>query len=171
MASRLPSLSGSVSVMENYAGRQRGRGWSGRGVQGISRAPVREALYQLETEGLLMSHPKRGRCVTVLTPEGIRNSYELSGLLEGGCGRQSRPGIFLRKFATGLRQLSTRCVKPCVQERPLTNTPHSARSFMKRFCLFRIILFSVLLPAVKQGHFQVSHVSAVAYALYPRGTL
>lgn len=49
---------------------------------GISRAPVREALYQLEAEGLLMSHPKRGKCVTILTPDGIRNSYELSGLLE-----------------------------------------------------------------------------------------
>ncbi len=50
---------------------------------GISRAPVREALHQLETEGLLMSHPKRGKCVTVLTPESIRNNYELSALLEG----------------------------------------------------------------------------------------
>ena len=56
---------------------------------GISRAPVREALYQLETEGLLMSHPKRGRCVTVLTPEGIRNSYELSGLLEGAAAAKA----------------------------------------------------------------------------------
>ena len=39
---------------------------------GISRAPVREALYQLEAEGLLMTHPKRGKCVTILTPDGIR---------------------------------------------------------------------------------------------------
>lgn len=50
---------------------------------GISRAPVREALYQLETEGLLMSHPKRGKCVTLLTGENIRHRYELCGILEG----------------------------------------------------------------------------------------
>ena len=49
---------------------------------GISRAPVREALYQLETEGFLMSHPKRGKCVTLLTGDGIRHRYELCGLLE-----------------------------------------------------------------------------------------
>ncbi len=50
---------------------------------GVSRAPVREALYLLETEGFLMRHPKRGRCVTILTPESVRNNYELCGLLEG----------------------------------------------------------------------------------------
>jgi len=49
---------------------------------GISRAPVREALHHLEAEGLLMSHPKRGKCVTILTPESIRDNYELSAMLE-----------------------------------------------------------------------------------------
>ena len=47
---------------------------------GISRAPVREALYQLETEGLLMSHPKRGKCVALLTGDSIRHRYELCGI-------------------------------------------------------------------------------------------
>ena len=60
---------------------------------GISRAPVREALYQLEAEGLLMSHPSRGKCVTILTPEGIRNSYELSGLLEGTAAANAAKGM------------------------------------------------------------------------------
>ena len=55
---------------------------------GISRAPVREALYQLETEGLLMSHPKRGKCVTLLTGESIRHRYELCGLLEGAAAAE-----------------------------------------------------------------------------------
>lgn len=50
---------------------------------GISRAPVREALYLLETDGFLMSHPKRGKCVTLLTGDGIRHRYELCGILEG----------------------------------------------------------------------------------------
>ena len=60
---------------------------------GISRAPVREALYQLEAEGLLMTHPKRGKCVTILTPDGIRNSYELSGLLEGTAAANAVGGL------------------------------------------------------------------------------
>ncbi len=51
---------------------------------GISRSPVREALHMLESEGFLMSNPKRGKCVTVLTPQKIRDSYELSALLEAG---------------------------------------------------------------------------------------
>ncbi len=50
---------------------------------GISRCPVREAMYQLEAEGFLQSHPKRGKCVTILTPDGIRQRYELCGVLEG----------------------------------------------------------------------------------------
>ena len=50
---------------------------------GISRAPVREALYVLEGLGLLTSHPKRGKIVTTLTTEDITNRYELAGLLEG----------------------------------------------------------------------------------------
>ena len=60
---------------------------------GISRAPVREALYQLEAEGLLMTHPKRGKCVTILTPDGIRNSYALSGLLEGTAAANAVGGL------------------------------------------------------------------------------
>ena len=48
---------------------------------GISRAPVREALYQLEAEGLLMSHPSRGKCVTILTPEGIIAARDKLGRL------------------------------------------------------------------------------------------
>lgn len=50
---------------------------------GISRAPVRDALYILEAMGLLVSHPKRGKIVTPLTAEEIHNRYEMAGLLEG----------------------------------------------------------------------------------------
>ena len=60
---------------------------------GISRAPVREALHILEEEGFLMSHPKRGKCVAILTPEHIRDSYELSALLEAGAAVKAAGGI------------------------------------------------------------------------------
>ena len=49
---------------------------------GISRSPVREAMLQLENDGFIMVHPRAGRCVTILTPEDIRNRYEVTGALE-----------------------------------------------------------------------------------------
>ena len=60
---------------------------------GISRAPVREALYQLETEGLLMSHPKRGKCVALLTGDSIRHRYELCGILEGAAAADAAASL------------------------------------------------------------------------------
>ncbi len=60
---------------------------------GISRAPVREALHYLESEGLLMSHQKRGKCVTILTPDVIRYNYELSALLESETAAQVAESI------------------------------------------------------------------------------
>lgn len=60
---------------------------------GISRAPVREALHHLEAEGLLMSHPKRGKCVTLLTADDIRHNYELSAALEGSAAEKAADGL------------------------------------------------------------------------------
>lgn len=50
---------------------------------GISRAPVREALQQMESEGIIMPTAKRGKCVAIVTRESIFQRYELCGLLEG----------------------------------------------------------------------------------------
>lgn len=50
---------------------------------GISRAPVREALQQMENEGIIMPADKRGKRITVVTRESIFQRYELCGLLEG----------------------------------------------------------------------------------------
>lgn len=90
---RSPSLSGSVSAAAGCAAATAWERLLWAGECGISRAPVREALYQLEAEGLLMSHPKRGKCVTILTPDGIRNSYELSGLLESAAAVNAAKGL------------------------------------------------------------------------------
>lgn len=50
---------------------------------GTSRAPVREALSQLEREGLVTKEPNRGARVVELTEETIREVASLRGLLEG----------------------------------------------------------------------------------------
>lgn len=50
---------------------------------GISRAPVREALRELITEGILKYKPQVGYYVTEITKEQILDTYETRGLLEG----------------------------------------------------------------------------------------
>jgi len=50
---------------------------------GTSRAPVREALSQLEREGLVIKEPNRGARVVELTAETVREVASLRGLLEG----------------------------------------------------------------------------------------
>ena len=48
----------------------------------ISRAPVREAMLILLREGLIESHPQRGKNITALTAKQIKNSYFTGGILE-----------------------------------------------------------------------------------------
>jgi DNA-binding GntR family transcriptional regulator len=49
---------------------------------GVSRLPVRSALLQLESEGLVILHPHRGFTVRELTPEQVREIYEIRCVLE-----------------------------------------------------------------------------------------
>lgn len=49
----------------------------------MSRSPIREALRQLESEGLIVSYPSRGSFVASITPYDLEEIYELRILLEG----------------------------------------------------------------------------------------
>ncbi len=49
---------------------------------GMSRTPLRDVLFQLESEGFITIFPRRGVVVNVLTLEKIRNIYEMLGALE-----------------------------------------------------------------------------------------
>jgi len=49
---------------------------------GASRIPVREALFQLEAEGLVRIHPHRGAMVAPLSPADAAEALELRGALE-----------------------------------------------------------------------------------------
>src|SRR5215469_10914589 len=48
----------------------------------VSRIPVREALRQLEAEGLVTIVPHHGAVVSALSPEEIRQLFELRSVLE-----------------------------------------------------------------------------------------
>jgi DNA-binding GntR family transcriptional regulator len=49
---------------------------------GVSRIPIREALMQLEAEGLVKIHPHRGAIVSELSTGEVQELFELRSLLE-----------------------------------------------------------------------------------------
>lgn len=56
---------------------------------GVSRIPVRSALIQLESEGLVVFHPRRGAQVQSVTVDQVREAYELRALVEPYALRKS----------------------------------------------------------------------------------
>ena len=54
---------------------------------GVSRTPVREALRQLELEGLVKIVPNKGAYVTGITGKDVKDIYLVRSLLEGLCAR------------------------------------------------------------------------------------
>lgn len=54
---------------------------------GVSRTPVREALRQLELEGLVKIIPNRGAFVNGITAKDVEDIYMIRSLLEGLCAR------------------------------------------------------------------------------------
>lgn len=60
---------------------------------GVSRIPVREALQQLGSEGLVTLYPNRGAVVTALSVQEVEEIYELRQLLEGEALRRHFPRL------------------------------------------------------------------------------
>lgn len=60
---------------------------------GVSRTPVREALRQLELEGLVSIIPNKGAYVVGLSQKDIRDIYEMRSLLEGLCAKWAAENI------------------------------------------------------------------------------
>ena len=60
---------------------------------GVSRTPVREALRQLELEGLVKIVPNKGAYVTGITAKDVRDIYKIRAKLEGLCARWATDAI------------------------------------------------------------------------------
>lgn len=67
---------------------------------GVSRTPVREALRQLELEGLVSIIPNKGAFVEGVSTDDIRDIYEIRALLEGLCARWAATRISDELMAT-----------------------------------------------------------------------
>ena len=60
---------------------------------GVSRTPVREALRQLELEGLVTIIPNRGAYVYMITAKDVQDIYVIRSMLEGLCARWATQSI------------------------------------------------------------------------------
>lgn len=60
---------------------------------GVSRTPVREALRQLELEGLVTIIPNRGAYVNMITARDVQDIYVIRSMLEGLCARWATQSI------------------------------------------------------------------------------
>jgi DNA-binding GntR family transcriptional regulator len=79
----------------------------------VSRIPVREALRQLDAEGLISILPNRGAVVPVLSPADVEELFKIRALLEPEVLRASIPNLteedlseaaaILRRFVSELR--------------------------------------------------------------------
>lgn len=54
---------------------------------GASRTPIREALIQLASHGLVQIRPRRGAVVATVSPQQIVEMFEVMAELEAMCGR------------------------------------------------------------------------------------
>ena len=61
---------------------------------GVSRIPVREALFQLEAEGLVRIVPQKGAIVSELSLDEINDVFDLRRILEPRMLAQSAPALF-----------------------------------------------------------------------------
>lgn len=66
---------------------------------GVSRTPVREALRQLELEGLVSIIPNKGAYVIGVSLKDIKDIYEMRSLLEGLCAKWASDNITKEQIA------------------------------------------------------------------------
>ena len=59
----------------------------------VSRTPVREAIRQLELEGLVAYIPNKGAIVKGLSPEDIRDIFEIRMKIEGLAAKRAAANI------------------------------------------------------------------------------
>ena len=75
---------------------------------GVSRTPVREALRQLELEGLVTIIPNKGAYVVGISKKDIQDIYEIRSRLEGLCAKWAADNITKEQLDEVLDTLTER---------------------------------------------------------------
>jgi DNA-binding GntR family transcriptional regulator len=80
----------------------------------VSRTPIREALLQLSSSGLVLLRPRRGAIVAEVGPQGLYEMFETMAELEAACARFAarRMTIVERQ---GFRRAHEDCQKPAAK--------------------------------------------------------
>ncbi len=75
----------------------------------VSKTPVREALRQLERDGFIESIPRRGSTIAHITPQSIREVFEIREIIESGVAKRAAMlrdnGEILEKLEEGRKLL------------------------------------------------------------------
>jgi DNA-binding GntR family transcriptional regulator len=66
----------------------------------VSTQPIREALRELEAEGLVQSEPRRGTIVTELSPQELEDIYDIRSTLEAMATRLAVPLLTTKTLST-----------------------------------------------------------------------
>jgi DNA-binding GntR family transcriptional regulator len=75
---------------------------------GVSRTPLREALIQLSSMGIVALRPRRGAVVAEVTPQRLLEMFEVMAELEAMCGR-----LAARRMSADDLAVLTRAHKAC----------------------------------------------------------
>ncbi len=100
---------------------------------GVSRTPVREAIRQLELEGLLETIPNKGAIVKGISEKDIRDIYEIRVLIEG---------LAARWAATGITEEELKALERALDLQEFFTHKNDSEQLLKIDSLFHDIIFS-----------------------------
>ena len=84
----------------------------------VSKTPLREALRQLEREGLVENIPGRGSAVTHISFQDIREIFELREIIECGAVKRAAMICNANEVKAKKKELEQFCSKPTETENP-----------------------------------------------------